>query len=409
MNTKPAGDRPDIVLDISRLLSRFRHDTPTGVDRVELAYAREMLRQVPDRLAFGALHPSGHYGRLSTNAVVAFIALTEANWGQGRRATPRRMGRWANYANAMWRLRPLPVPRRSRRRVLVQSSPHHLIDEAIVKRILDREQAAFVCMLHDLIPVEFPEYAREGGALLHQKRVDTIERHAAALVSNSQATLDSFHRYTDDRRRDIPAIVAHVGLDSAASLQRVAVDPDRRPFFVCVGTIEPRKNHLLLLHAWRAMAVRHGAANIPKLVIVGRRGWENEQVVDLLERCTILQDCVEEHDRLADDEMHRMIATARALLLPSFAEGYGMPVPEALSAGVPVICSDLPALREAGGSVPEYLDPLDGPAWIQAVSDYADLMSPRRQIQLDRMAGWQAPSWAEHVARVIALSDEVAV
>ena len=57
-------------------------------------------------------------------------------------------------------------------------------------------------------------------------------------------------------------------------------------------------------------------------------------------------------------------AGARAVLLPSFAEGFGMPVAEALAAGVPVIASDIAALREVGGDVPEYLDPIDGLGWL---------------------------------------------
>jgi len=98
-----------------------------------------------------------------------------------------------------------------------------------------------------------------------------------------------------------------------------------------------------------------------------------------------------------------MIAGACGLLLPSFAEGYGMPVTEALSLGVPVLCSDLPALREAGGDVPLFLDPLDGPAWQRAIEDLVRLDSAERAAQMRRIAGWHAPTWPEHIAIVLAL------
>ncbi|WP_163778702.1 glycosyltransferase family 4 protein, partial [Proteus mirabilis] len=68
--------------------------------------------------------------------------------------------------------------------------------------------------------------------------------------------------------------------------------PDR-PTFVACGTIEPRKNHLLLLHLWRALAERLGAAT-PRLVLVGRRGWEAENIVDMLERCPAIREHVVE-------------------------------------------------------------------------------------------------------------------
>jgi hypothetical protein len=86
--------------------------------------------------------------------------------------------------------------------------------------------------------------------------------------------------------------------------------------------------------------------------------------------------------------------------LPSFAEGFGFPVIEAFALGVPALCSDIPALRETGGSVAEYLDPLDGPGWRAAILDYAAPISPRREAQMARLAGWQPPLWRDHFAIV---------
>jgi len=163
-----------------------------------------------------------------------------------------------------------------------------------------------------------------------------------------------------------------------------------------VGTIEPRKNHLLLLNLWRHMAETLPSDRIPRLIIVGRRGWENEQVVDMLERCAALQGHVVELNGCSDRQMHELLRGARALLLPSFAEGYGMPVAEALSTNIPVLCSDLPALREAGGSAPDYLDPLDGLAWRTHIIDYYGA-GARYLAQHKRMAEWRPPSWADHM------------
>jgi glycosyltransferase involved in cell wall biosynthesis len=72
---------------------------------------------------------------------------------------------------------------------------------------------------------------------------------------------------------------------------------------------------------------------------------------------------------------------------------------EALASGVPVLCSDLPALRESGGGVPDYLDPADAVAWPTAILDYT-ASSPRREAQLARLAQWRAPRWDEHFAIV---------
>jgi len=143
-------------------------------------------------------------------------------------------------------------------------------------------------------------------------------------------------------------------------------------------------------------------------VLIGQRGWEAENVVDMLERCPGLRGAVIEHNTLPDTEMVRLLKDARALLLPSFAEGFGFPLIEAFGVGVPALCSDIPALRETGGAVPEYLDPLDGPGWRAAILDYAAPHSPRRAAQLDRLRGWHPPTWQEHFANVDRLIAETA-
>ena len=124
----------------------------------------------------------------------------------------------------------------------------------------------------------------------------------------------------------------------------------------------------------------------PKLLVIGRRGWENENVVDLLERCEILRGPVQELGSPPDRQVAALLAGARAVLYPSFVEGYGLPVAESLGLGVPVICSDVASLREVGGGVPEYLDPLDGPAWRRMIEAYAAPRSPAREAQCNASA-----------------------
>ena len=81
-------------------------------------------------------------------------------------------------------------------------------------------------------------------------------------------------------------------------------------------------------------------------MLVGQRGWETENVIDMLDRCPALRDVVIEHNSLPDAEMVRLLRSARALLLPSFAEGFGFPLIEAMQLGVPALCSDIPALHD---------------------------------------------------------------
>lgn len=390
-----------VVLDLSRLISRLRHSTPSGVDRVEMAYARGLLGLYGERLEFVAVHPGGLYGALRRDAALAYLDELERRWANEEGSKGQRS--LVSVLPWLMRLLPRPFSPRGKGGVYVQVSPHHLTRQDKVRRILVREQARFLCLVHDLIPIEFPEYARPNGAALHRKRMATLAALADGIIGNSAATLEAFRPWAEGSGRQIALHVALLGTEKVAQVPP-AVSPDGRPYFICVGTIEPRKNHLLLLHLWRQLAESLPAQEVPRLIVIGRRGWENEQVIDMLERCPALRDHVEELNGCPDSRIGALLRGARALLLPSFAEGYGMPVAEALAVGTPVICSDLPAMREVGGSVPDYLDPLDGPGWRAMILDHA-ARGAAWQAQMQRLPDWREPDWDTHmqiVAQAIA-------
>jgi glycosyltransferase involved in cell wall biosynthesis len=206
--------------------------------------------------------------------------------------------------------------------------------------------------------------------------------------------------FAQAQRPDVPVWTIPHGVHLRALPQAVLASPppvaaDPHPYFVCLGTIEARKNHLLLLTLWRRLVEERGA-DAPHLVLIGKRGWENEQVIDMLERCPSLQGVVHEHNALPDEEVVRFLKGARALLFPSFAEGYGLPLSEALSLGVPAICSDIAVFREIGGGIPVLLDPLDGIAWLETIRAFID-DDPARTRQCGLMHAWSLPGWVDSV------------
>jgi glycosyltransferase involved in cell wall biosynthesis len=371
-----------MLIDITRLVDRaIRGVEATGLDRVALAYVLEFHER-----ATAVLRYAGCWIELSQwNSQRVFAALLA-----GRKFPTGRIRRLIAADLALRWGKTLPAE-------LLHVDQNGLEDPAF-ERQLARRRLQPLYFLHDLIPIAHPEHCRPGEAARHRCRVETMLTTGRALIVNSQATRDAVELFAVQRGFKMPplavAAIAPTALPSPAQ-QRPLVPA----YFIVVGTIEPRKNHLLLLHLWRNMVAQLGGRT-PRLVIIGQRGWECEQVVDMLDRCPALRGFVHEQPQCSDAQLATWLHHAQALLFPSFAEGYGLPLVEALTQRLPIIASNLPVFREFAGDIPEYLDPLDAPGWRQLILEYRNSESPMRQAQLQRMRGFVAPTWDEHFSVV---------
>jgi glycosyltransferase involved in cell wall biosynthesis len=380
-----------LLIDITRLLGRFMAGRlPTGVDRVGLAYIRhyghrsralvrwagqgfELSQDASERLFRRLLWPTECCAR-DTRAIVARGIVSAL----GRRMAPDR---------------------------LLINTGHSGLEHPGYAQILVQRRVRLLFLLHDLVPMSHPEYCRPGEGQRHRTRLDNMLGLASGVVTNSEATLADLRAYARETGRPLPPVVAALlapGLCPAKPGPR----PVEGPYFVILSTIEPRKNHWLLLHVWRHIVEDLGRA-APRLVVIGQRGWECENVVDMLERCEPLRGLVIEHSGCSDQELVTYLHHAQALLFPSFAEGYGMPLVEALSLGVPVIASDLSVFEEIAGDVPEYIDPLDGRRWREVIEAYAFQNATLRSAQLARMARFKVPDWSGHFAKVDTLIERI--
>ncbi|MBL1258507.1 glycosyltransferase family 4 protein [Methylocystis sp. Sn-Cys] len=398
-----------VIYDVTRLVTRALNPSPNGIDRVDFALARHFLAKGATPLVCTALGP-----RLSgTQKALATIEAIEAYWreaadadedavyhsvvaalaGEGagpgairhdRKPGVERVSRnWRALRDWAFHLG-RPISEAPDGAVYFNATQFLLDRQWYVRWLQARPDVKPVAFIHDLLPVHHPEFFRPVEATLHPRRNRNIARLAAGVVSASCAVAERFAAFAaENGRADIPACVAPLPVSPV--FETPSAPPEAlggRDYFIVCGTIEPRKNHLLLLNVWRELA-KSGAA--PKLIIVGKRGWLNENVVDMMTRCPSLRANVIEAGGLSTPGLRRLMAGARALLMPSFGEGFGLPVAEALTAGVPVIASDLDVFRELGGDAPDFLDPLDGLGWLQAVRDYRGPDSPRRAATLARM------------------------
>jgi glycosyltransferase involved in cell wall biosynthesis len=192
-------------------------------------------------------------------------------------------------------------------------------------------------------------------------------------------------------------LAAWLGSDPLPIVRTTTTIPT--PTFVALGTIEARKNHRMLLDIWSRLVDRLGD-EAPNLVIIGQRGWEADDVFELLDRPERFRGKVTELGRCSDEEIAQHLSNARALLFPSLAEGYGLPLVEALAEATPVIASNLSVFHEIGGNIPLFLQPTDAAAWERAILDFSLPDSDSRRTQIAKMNGYRAPDWKSHFDRV---------
>ncbi|GLS46383.1 glycosyltransferase family 4 protein [Methylobacterium brachythecii] len=415
------SSRP-IAFDLTRLITRLRHASPTGIDRVDLAYARHVL--AGDGPRFGLVTSAVGPRVIDRRQASTIVEAVASGWVEdvrpeddpvylrlagspgerrpgaegARRSALRR--RQIQVATTLRTLRGRGVEALPEGTIYLHSSHLRLDRPERFDWLYTRRDIRPIFFVHDLIPISHPEYGRPGEAARHEQRIDTIARHAAAVIVNSSDVGARFSAHLAARGFAPRAVtVAPLGVEPIFSGRDGAAPAFGQPTFLVCGTIESRKNHLLLLQVWRDLAARHGAQT-PRLVIVGRRGWEVENVVDLLDRCPSIAPHVTEVSGLSTPGLARLMRGATALLMPSFIEGYGLPVVEAAASGLPVVVSDIPVHREIGGGFAKLIDPLDGPGWRQAIEDLSAPESSLRHSLAARLDGFAPPNWADHLVKL---------
>lgn len=273
--------------------------------------------------------------------------------------------------------------------------------------------AATAAVVYDLIPIQHPDIYGADGAAMFRRYLAAVVAHADVLVTISETVARDLAgvmpQFCFPRRG--PAIVPwRLGCDLPAVAGGVRYDVSRlfdarlpeSPYLV-VGAIEPRKNHAFVLDAfgrlWEDSATSH-----LRLAIVGRPGFKSEPVLRRIKsdprygtRLFLLSD-------LDDAEVEHAYRNARAVVCGSIAEGFGLPIVEALAHGQTVIASDLTIHREVGGAACDYFD-LAGPEWLAAAVATHECRHGRAGAARQRC---QEPlTWGEAAPRLLAAVADV--
>ena len=217
-----------------------------------------------------------------------------------------------------------------------------------VQDVLPITQAQFLPGKGDIFALNFSLPAKVI-TTTHFNVEDFGRAHQMVLNRPSRATLDVIglvHQFPGVPRNAQPDEV----------LQRLADLLQGRPFVLCVGTVEIRKNHIRLLEAWRALKAEFGA-ELPMLVVAGRRGWKAEAALAALDHAIENDEPIRLVEQPSDEELKWLYAACTFSILPSLFEGWGLPVGESLWFGKACAASNTSSIPEVGRELCVYFDP----------------------------------------------------
>ncbi|TCZ61356.1 glycosyltransferase family 4 protein [Roseicella aquatilis] len=392
-----------LVFDASDLLDYFRHNrAPTGIQRVQLNIIREALAADAEATTLVAFDPrTGAWKALPTALFLDLAELSatgadtrEAEWvalvatvtGMLRGAAPHAFApdsALVNLGTSWW------IPDYLRR----------------VREAKSRFGIRYIPFVHDCIPLEVPEHCAEGLVNEFARWFAGLCLHADAVLVNSESSAEDFRRWQRAvlPRLEIPCF--RVPLDAAPPMAEPGALPepvrDGRPYVLAVGTIESRKNHLMLFQAWLALLRRYGPAAVPDLVCVGKRGWMAEEALRLHARLPLLRGKIHLLHEVPDTALAALYGNCLFTLNNSHYEGWGLPVTESLAHGKLALVPDHSGFRDSGAAGAIFFAPGSLPDLMEKIWRLAS--DPRHREALEaRLAGrFRLRSWAEVAAQLV--------
>jgi glycosyltransferase involved in cell wall biosynthesis len=261
-----------------------------------------------------------------------------------------------------------------------------------------------VVTVHDAAPIVMPDAFTRRGVWFHRRGFAAAAKRARLVIAVSQVSADEIVANTPIPRERIRVVPNGVDREPVADakVQRVRerFGVRDRPYVFWAGTFQPRKNVRVLLDAF----ARFDPGEIPhRLVLAGPKGWKPDDDDGAVARR--LGDRMRLLGAVDRAELFALFAGADAFAFPSRHEGFGIPALEAMAQGTPVVCSDIPALREVAGDAAMFVAPDDLDGWVDALRSLLTDSGLRARLAARGHERVQAYSWdrcADETAAVYA-------
>jgi alpha-1,2-rhamnosyltransferase len=259
-----------------------------------------------------------------------------------------------------------------------------------------RQQGVIVCpLVHDILPITHPEHYESPWREQFKRWVFEVLSHSDHIYYVSDATRKMVEAVNaEEFNRKLPSgTVLHHGSDFTGgrkspqqpNLPAVRSVIAGAPYFLMVGSLEPKKNHLKVLEEFDSLWARNVQV---QLVIVGRPGWKDEHIRRTLSSHPCLHTSLIWLEGVGDEDLSLLYQNATAVIQASEAEGFGLPIIEAFALGAPVLANDIPVFREVAQSHATFFD-------MHSEGDLAQKVEQCLQGGLSLAEDFSWPTWNE--------------
>ena len=219
-----------------------------------------------------------------------------------------------------------------------------------------------ILTIHDLSFIYYPQYAPDRVLKSYQKRLELCLQWTDLIITVSESTKQDIIKFfhIDQQKIWVTPLASRYNFNSLPGLNRTAHSPHNDssafPYLLFVSTLEPRKNIETLIKAFEILKQQY---DIPHhLVLIGKKGWKYQTILETIESSPV-RHYIHHLNYLSDRQLMGFYQRATAFLYPSYYEGFGLPVLEAMTFGVPVITSNQSSLPEVVGNAALLVDPTD--------------------------------------------------
>ncbi|MBR6386057.1 MAG: glycosyltransferase family 4 protein [Ruminococcus sp.] len=348
-----------IYIDLSNLMAV---DFLTGIQRVVKEIVVRMLESGKNELVLMTYsHVRNVYRKIDNKKFYDYFAHGKGNRGSAvtvEKIEPRDIPSGAVFfdIDSVWNSR---------------------VKRSYLFPVLKQNGVKIVTQLYDLIPITHPQFCHENTAMNFMIYTGANIKYADLIITSADATVKALNELTDKlSAKRKKTIVVPLGSDFAkktndpteVSDKKVAEIAENCKYILMVGTIEPRKNHSLVIDALENGLAQKGI----KVIFAGRIGWNVEKLEKRIKTHHLFNKSLFFVEKPNDATIDMLYKNAFAVAFPTFNEGFGLPVIEAFQRGTPVIASDIGVLHEVAGDMAEYFNPNDKDDFIKCVSRIAD-------------------------------------